>query len=60
MIPSKADPEEQKAWKEEQLDPRLEEAKSGQRALIGVRDFFMSRLLARLLITIDLSGNNVA
>ena len=36
MIPSKADADEQEAFKKEKLEPRLEEAQSGQRAV-----FFM-------------------
>lgn len=36
MIPSKADPDAQKAFKEEQLEPRLKEAQSGQRAVFYV------------------------
>lgn len=33
MVPSKADPDKQKVFKEEELDPRLNEAKSGQRVV---------------------------
>lgn len=36
MVPSKADTDEQKAFKEEKLDPRLEEAKSGERVVFFV------------------------
>ena len=35
-IPSKADPDEQEKFKEEKLKPRLEEAKSGKRAVLFV------------------------
>jgi len=34
MIPSKADPDEQEAYKEKKLEPRLEEAKSGKRIVL--------------------------
>jgi transposase len=33
-VPSKADPDEQEAFKSEQLEPRIEEAKAGRRALL--------------------------
>ena len=36
MVPSKADPDEQERFKKEELEPRLEEAKSGKRALFFV------------------------
>lgn len=36
MIPSKADIDEQKAFKEEKLEPRLEEAKAGKRIVLFV------------------------
>lgn len=36
MIPSKADAEEQEKFKKEELEPRLEEAKNGQRAVFFV------------------------
>jgi transposase len=36
MVPSKADPNEQATYKAEKLDPRLEEAKAGQRAMFFV------------------------
>ena len=35
-IPSKADPDEQEKFKKEQLEPRLEEAKSGKRVVLFV------------------------
>jgi transposase len=36
MVPSKADPDEQATYKAEKLDPRLEEAQAGQRAVFFV------------------------
>jgi len=36
MLPAKADPEEQAAFKAEKLEPRLEEAKAGKRAVFFV------------------------
>lgn len=36
MVPSKADPDEQATYVAEKLDPRLEEAKAGQRAVFFV------------------------
>jgi transposase len=35
-VPSKADPDEQESFKKEKLDPRLEEAKAGKRAVFFV------------------------
>jgi transposase len=35
-IPSKADPDEQKAFKKDKLDPRIKEAKEGKRVLLFV------------------------
>ena len=36
VIPSKADPEKQEAFIKNELDPRLEEAKSGKRVVLFV------------------------
>jgi transposase len=36
VIPSKADPDEQETFKKEELEPRLEEAKSGKRVVLFV------------------------
>jgi len=36
MLPAKADPDEQAAFKQDKLEPRLEEAKAGQRAVFFV------------------------
>jgi len=36
MIPAKADPDEQAVFKQEKLEPRLEEARAGQRAVFSV------------------------
>ena len=36
VVPSKADPDEQETFKEQQLEPRLEEAKSGKRVVLFV------------------------
>jgi transposase len=36
QIPAKADPQEQEEWKENKLEPRLEEAKAGKRAVFFV------------------------
>ena len=36
VVPAKADPEKQAQWKQEELDPRLEEAKQGKRTVFFV------------------------